>query len=388
MNKLSECVNILDHKRVPLSFAERENLKKIYPYYGAQGIIDYVDDYLFDGEYILVAEDGNNLKSLNENIATWTHGKFWVNNHAHILGKKKGYNLRYIYYLINSMDLRGYITGSAQPKLNQENLRNIELELPDEDVQNKVAYVLSIIDDKIENNIRTNVELESMAKCVYEYWFLQFDFPDENGKPYKTSGGKMVWNEELKQEIPEGWEVKRLGKIFDFIKGKIPEELNVVQSTDTLEYLTIDAVNGGDVQYCRRNNMIITSGEVIMVMDGAASSEVYVGNYGVLGSTFCKLVVKNSYLENNFLYVILKEIEGILKKVNTGSTVPHANKKYISDYQICMPSDLGERKQLQKQINNIIDKVIANRKENKELASLRDFLLPLFMSGQVVFGGK
>ncbi|MDE6853376.1 MAG: restriction endonuclease subunit S, partial [Lachnospiraceae bacterium] len=142
MSKLGECVEILDFKRVPLSAKQREKRKKVYPYYGAQGIIDYVDDFIFDGEYILVAEDGNNLKSLSENIATWAKGKFWVNNHAHILGSRDGYNLKYIYYMINSLDLRGYVTGSAQPKLNQDNLANIELNIPDRFIQDKTVEVL------------------------------------------------------------------------------------------------------------------------------------------------------------------------------------------------------------------------------------------------------
>ena len=158
---------------------------------------------MFDGEYILVAEDGNNLRALNENIATWATGKFWVNNHAHILGSKEGYSLKYIYYLISCMDLRGYITGSAQPKLSQENLVNIGVSLPEKSVQDKVSSTLSSIDEKIGNNHSIIAELEKMANFVYEYWFLQFDFPDENGHPYNTSGGKMVWNENLKRNIPK-----------------------------------------------------------------------------------------------------------------------------------------------------------------------------------------
>ena len=219
MIELKECVEILDSKRIPLSSSERKRLKKIYPYYGAQGIIDYVENYIFDGEYILIAEDGNNLKSLQQNIATWVEGKFWVNNHAHILGKKKGYNLRYIYYLLSILDLRGYITGSAQPKLNQENLASIQLQLPNINRQNKVAQILSCIDNKIEINNKINSELEAMEKVIYNYWFLQFEFPNEQGRPYKSSGGKMVWNEELKREIPVGWKVKKIGETFSSSRG-------------------------------------------------------------------------------------------------------------------------------------------------------------------------
>ena len=135
MSKLKDVIEILDSKRIPLSSKERSTKAKIYPYYGAQGVIDYIDKYIFEGNYILVAEDGNNLKSLKDKIATWVSGKFWVNNHAHILGERKGTNLKYLYYYLNSIDLSCLITGSAQPKLNQENLGNLNIDLPNASVK-------------------------------------------------------------------------------------------------------------------------------------------------------------------------------------------------------------------------------------------------------------
>lgn len=108
-----------DKKRIPLSAAQREKRQGKYRYYGAQGVIDWVDDYIFDGTYLLIAEDGENLKSKKSNIAQLASGKFWVNNHAHVIQCKKGYDIRYLCYLINLTDLSGYITGSAQPKLSQ-----------------------------------------------------------------------------------------------------------------------------------------------------------------------------------------------------------------------------------------------------------------------------
>lgn len=198
--KLGDCVEILDNLRVPLSSVQRKELEKVYPYFGAQGIIDYVDDFIFDGNYILVAEDGNNLKSRNEPVALWASGKFWVNNHAHILGEKNGFDLRYIYYAINNTDIKGYISGSAQPKLNQDNLKKIEILLPTIEVQRSISSFLSSVDSKIALNRAINRNLEALAKQLYDYWFVQFDFPDENGRPYKSSGGKMVWNEKLKRD--------------------------------------------------------------------------------------------------------------------------------------------------------------------------------------------
>ena len=148
-----------DRKRVPLSSMERSKRKGSYRYYGAQGVIDYVDDYLFDGAYLLIAEDGENLKSNKQNVAQIVSGQFWVNNHAHVLQTNDNCNLHYLCYLINSMDLSGYITGSAQPKLSQANMNAITLKLPDTKIQDKVVSVLGLFDKKIENNDRINKNL-------------------------------------------------------------------------------------------------------------------------------------------------------------------------------------------------------------------------------------
>jgi type I restriction enzyme, S subunit len=157
--KLGDVAELYDASRVPLSGMERKKRKGCYPYYGAQGIIDYINDYLFDGRYIIVAEDGENLKSRQLPIANLATGKFWLNNHAHILKNNELSNLLFLYYWLNSIDYSAYITGSAQPKLNQENLIKIEIDLPDLVTQKKIAGILSSLDDKIELNNRINGNL-------------------------------------------------------------------------------------------------------------------------------------------------------------------------------------------------------------------------------------
>ena len=158
--RLGEVVNILDSKRVPLSSKERSNRKGSFPYYGAQGIIDYIDDYIFDGTYLLVAEDGENLKSHKQQISQIAKGKYWVNNHAHILESNGKCDIRYICYLLNTIDISGYVTGSAQPKLNQENLKAITLKLPSLATQIRIADFISMFDDKIALNRKINSNLE------------------------------------------------------------------------------------------------------------------------------------------------------------------------------------------------------------------------------------
>lgn len=386
--KIRDITDNLDYKRVPISQKDRVNIEKRYPYYGAQGIVDYVDDYIFDGEYLLVAEDGENLRSRKNSIVTFAKGKFWVNNHAHILGEREGADLAYIYYLLRVLDLSGYITGSAQPKLTQENLGRIEVDIPDEKCQKAVANLLSILDSKIDNNNAIAAELEGMAKDLYDYWFVQFDFPDENGKPYKSSGGKMVWNEELKREIPEGWEVYQLDELFRFVKGRIPTEVfDTNDGNNLIPYLTIEAVNAVPTSYCKKQGMITTAGDTIMVMDSAASSETYVGHYGALGSTFAKLEKVNGRVTDSFVYVIIQKYQSVFKKVNTGSTVPHANKDYISKFKVVLPQD-DCLKNMAIKFDTWVQKQIQVREENAELTSLRDFLLPMLMNGQVKVKGR
>ena len=152
-----------DKKRKPLSAQQRAGLQGKYRYYGAQSVIDHVNDYLFDGEYLLIAEDGENLKSGKQNIAQIVEGKFWLNNHAHIVQTNDLCNLRYLGYWLNAADISGYITGSAQPKLSQANLNAIEIALPERDLQDAIVDILYVLDKKIEVNDEINRNFDVLA---------------------------------------------------------------------------------------------------------------------------------------------------------------------------------------------------------------------------------
>ena len=271
-------------------------------------------------------------------------------------------------------------TGSIVSNLNIPDLKNLIIPVLDE--EKLIGKSLIEIDKKIELNNKINFELETMAKTIYDYWFLQFEFPNEEGKPYKSSGGKMVWNDELKIEIPEGWEVRKLEDIFSFEKGRIPKILYPVYQEGLIPYITIDVANNNKAQFCDLENMILCKEEVIMVMDGAASGDIYIGNTGAIGSTFSVLRIKRDDISNSLLYCLLNSLKAIYKKVNTGSTVPHANKKYIESMYIPLAKNMEK---FSKTFENFYVQIIKNRKENQELTSLRDFLLPLLMNGQVGF---
>lgn len=407
--KLEDITTNLDKLRIPLSSNERSKLAKIYPYYGAQSIVDYVDRYLFDGDYLLVAEDGENLKSQNSNVCNYVSGKFWVNNHAHILQSKGENSLKYIYYLLNLRDFRPYVTGSAQPKLTQDNLNKMELLIHEPIEQQKIASVLSTLDSKIELNNRINTELEAMAKTLYDYWFVQFDFPDKNNKPYKTSGGKMAWNEELKRQIPEGWEVQQMAEWLDIDKsgdwGKEEAEGNFTKQVICFRGADINGLNGLDelkppVRWILEKNSfkILKSHDLIIEISGGSPTQstgrlafitdatIKRFEHPLICSNFCKPVsMRNKKLLYNFVYYWNSLYDNGIFFGYEGKTSGIKNlllDSFISSYYTVVPDE-----KIVDQFYDIMDNIQVKKQtalaENQKLTELRDWLLPMLMNGQV-----
>lgn len=394
LRKLGDLIEIYNNKRVPLSAKQREGLEKIYPYYGAQGIVDYVDDYIFDGKYILIAEDGENLKSNNKSICTLATGKYWVNNHAHIIEGNDETNTDFLYYKLNSISFAPYITGSAQPKLNKENLLNIELYIPSKEHQDKIAKVLTLLDQKIQTNNQINQELEAMAKTLYDYWFVQFDFPDQNGNPYKSSGGKMVYHPELKREIPEGWGVETLRDFESkIITGKTPSKANSDNFGGEIPFITI-----GDI---RGNTFIYSTSESLTDLGASVQQNKYlpegslcvscIATVGEIGFTTewshtnqqINSIVFEDETNRYYLYFALKNyFENANASAKTGNTFANMNKEDFSGIRIILPNE-----EIKNNFHEISEPYFAQIKclqgQNQELTQLRDWLLPMLMNGQV-----
>ena len=185
--KLGDVIDLFDSQRVPLNSRQRQERQGKFPYYGAQGIIDHIDGYIFDGRYILVTEDGENLNSKKLPLALFATGKFWVNNHAHILRGKPGIaDDMFLLSCLNNADIKPFVTGAAQPKLSQGNLRLIEIPLPPIPVQQRIAGILSSYDELIENSQRRIRILEAMARALYREWFVHFRFPGHDAPSSPT----------------------------------------------------------------------------------------------------------------------------------------------------------------------------------------------------------
>lgn len=340
-----------DKKRVPLSSAQRSNRGGEFPYYGAQGVIDHIDDYIFDGEYLLIAEDGENLKSKKQNIAQIATGKFWVNNHAHIVTGNEKCDTRYLCYLINSMDLSGYITGSAQPKLSQANLNAVQLSMPTLEQQNRIVEYLVAIDNKIALNELINNNLEQQVSSLYKSWFEDFD---------PTNG-----------VCPDNWSNQMLSTIADISSGKRPPIKSEVYSQETPISIVGAASVMGFTSEANHTDKILVTGRV--------------GTHGVIQrfNTPCwtsdnTLVITSPFYE--FTNQILHRID--YSSMNRGSTQPLITQGDMKKVVVLVPDEETLAK-FEVLAGSLMAQWETNNNENVRLASLICTLLPKLMSGEL-----
>ena len=281
----------------------------------------------------------------------------------------------FLYYSLiaplNQKNIEKFKVGSSQPKLPIYNINQLLVPKWSVEVQDKIVSILSAIDSKIENNNRINQELESMAKTIYDYWFLQFEFPNEDGKPYKSSGGKMVWNDELKREIPERWRNSSFSELLEIGNGKDHKKL--VDGN-------VPVYGSGGVM--RTVDMPIYNGESVLIpRKGTLNNIIYVnGTFWTVDTMFyTKMKKPNSAI---FAYYSVKLYD--FEKLNTGTGVPSMTSSIIYNLKVVIPPE-EVLKSFDNYIQTIYKQMNKKEKENRELVSIRDFLLPLLMNGQVGF---
>ena len=298
------------------------------------------------------------------------------------------------YYLKNYMKmLKVKKQGSVFDTINLSTFDLIDLDLPTVENQEKVANLLSDIDNKIELNNDTISELDSLAKTIYDYWFLQFEFPNEEGKPYKSSGGKMVWNEELKREIPEGWEVGNLYDIAEFINGLACQKYRPIDEVHKLPVIKIGEMHNGirtETEWARDDvpeKNKIDNGDILFSWSATLETMIWNMGKGVLNQHIFKVIPKkyNRY----YVYQQLSAyIINFIKMAETRkTTMGHITTDHLKQSRIPLPpNEISDK--YESTVNSFFEKYLQCSKENQELTSLRDFLLPMLMNGQVTFKEK
>ena len=261
-------------------------------------------------------------------------------------------------------------TGSIVSNLNISSLRELKIPLHSFEEPKKIANILSAIDDKISLNNQINQELEAMAKTLYDYWFVQFDFPDQNGKPYKSSGGKMVYHPELKSEIPEGWGVARLDQL-EITTGK--RDANFGTENGKYDFWTTanNPIKSDEFSFEGKAILIAGNGNFyVNFTDG--KFEAYQRTY-VIQSEDEKMLI--------FMYMACLQSVEKLRKASNGSIIKYITIGDVNN--ISSPYDHNVVDEFVKIYRPLIDLISNNKKENQQLTQLRDWLLPILMNGQV-----
>lgn len=276
-------------------------------------------------------------------------------------------------------------TGSTINRLYNNDIKNLEISFPDLIKQQSIAAVLSALDKKIALNKQINTRLEDMAKTLYDYWFVQFDFPNTDGKPYKSSGGEMVFDETLKREIPKGWEVKSLNQVADIVMGQSPDGASYnLEQKGTIFFqgsTDFDWRFPNVRQYTTSPTRFAQKGDILL------SVRAPVGDLNISPFECCigrgLAALRSKSGNNSFLFYVMKYFKTVFERRNTeGTTFGSITKDDLHSLKLVAPADNVLEKY--NEIASKYDEMIFIRsQQNHQLTQLRDFLLPMLMNGQV-----
>lgn len=285
---------------------------------------------------------------------------------------------KFIYYLLTQKHVTDYLhtigenSVSSYPSINPDDIANLKFTVPYLKTQQSIAAVLSALDKKIALNKQINARLEEMAKTLYDYWFVQFDFPDANGKPYKSSGGEMVFDETLKREIPKGWKPFKLSELVTLSTGK--EDANFATEQGIYPFFTCSEKMLKCDVYSFDTQAILLAG------NGTFSVKRFTGRFNAYQRTYV-LEPKSKNLYPIVYFVI---IDNVIKFTSgsRGSIIKFITRGDIEHIDVVLPNDI-ENMRFSEVLYTYLLQAELLEKQNYQLTQLRDFLLPMLMNGQV-----
>lgn len=359
---------------------------------------DYPKEYLCSKGDLVVAMTEQAAGLLGSTAIVPEDNRYLHNQRIGLISCNESLNKDFAYYLFMTQSVRQQISRSASgtkvKHTSPEKIYDVQVDIPKIQTQKNIAIFLSILDKKIQINNQINQELEDMAKTLYDYWFVQFDFPDQNGKPYKSSGGKIVYNPELKREIPEGWGVEKLGELAQFKNGinyektssgsekvKIINVRNISSSTIFINQTDLDEIF---LENDKSTNFIVNEGMILITRSGIPGATRLVSELEAktVYSGFIIASEVNDLINKNLIFYYLKNVEEVLKNQSAGTIMKNISQSVLTDMTVSLPPQNVLLK-----FNSIIDNLLEQMKnvqrQNQELTQLRDWLLPMLMNGQV-----
>jgi type I restriction enzyme, S subunit len=329
-----------DSRRVPVKGNERK--AGPYPYYGASGVVDHVEGYLFDGAYLLIAEDGENLRTRSTPIAFMAYGKFWVNNHAHVVQGNRLADTRFLAYVLARTDISGYLSGSTQPKLTQSAMNQIEVRLPNRKYQEAIVATLGALDDKIAVNDRMSITTNSLLK--------------------------MYFTESSNSAVRE----VKIGELVEFKYGKALKEGD--RTPGLIPVFGGNGISGW-------NNISLSDGPGIIVGRKGANAGSVSWSEGPFWPIDTSFYVKpKGSVSLEFLLYLLKSAD--LRNFVGDSAIPGLNREIALSIPVRLPAG-GMIQLFTETARPLLALEAQITEESRSLAELRDALLPRLMSGEI-----
>lgn len=388
---LGRLLSVHDSRRIPVRKSDRK--PGPYPYYGASGITDWVDSYIFDGTYLLLAEDGENLKTKSLPVAFIAKEKFWVNNHAHVLQGADEYDTRFFSYALKVADIDRYLSGSTRPKLTQRDMKRIPLYAPTLYSRRAIGQFLGNLDDKIELNRQMNRTLEAMARAIFKAWFVDFE-------PVKAKAAGAISFHGMPQEVfdqlparlveselgpvPEGWEVKRLDECVHLTMGQSPPS----------EYYNKEGIGRPFHQgvsdygsrfpnhrvFCTADGRLAEPGDVLLSVRAPVGRINVADSQLVLGRGLAGL--RHRRERQSFLLYQLYHVFAVEDAIGDGTIYKAVTKRFLSQMPTLSPPEVivDAFDELACQFDDMIASLT---RESRTLASVRDTLLPKLISGEL-----
>ena len=361
------------------------------PIFGGNGILGYCSEHNYENT-LIIGRVGAYCGSVHI-----SNNECWVSDNAIAALPKESSSNLYNYYLLKSLNLNALRIGSSQPLLTQGILKNVSVKIEFDKIKQKnVALTLAALDKKIKLNNQINGELEAMAKTLYDYWFVQFDFPDAEGKPYKSSGGKMVYNAKLKHEIPEAWENGSLDDIGQVVGGSTPS----TSERNNFADIATPWITPNDLSK-NQGNKFISRGAQDVTADGirSASLKTYPTGTVLLSSRApigymaiaqnplttnqgFKSFIPNKGYSTEFVYYSVKNNIKAIEQYSSGSTFKEISGSVLKTVKTILP-ELKVVDDYTAKVADIFARQNNLELENQQLSSLRDWLLPMLMNGQV-----
>ena len=369
----------------------KENKSKDNLYY----VGDFKSEFLMEEGDIITPLTEQAIGLLGSTAIIPESGKYIQSQDvAKIICKEDLLDKDFAFYLISSALVKQQLSAAAQQTkirhTSPDKIKDCTVWIPELSEQKRIGKLLRSIDRKIELNRAINQNLEAMAKQFYDYWFVQFDFPNEEGKPYKSSGGKMVWNEKLKRNIPVGWHCGNLFEIAVFTNGLACQKFRPKDDEESLPVIKIREMHDGisdDTEEVTSNipeSVKVYNGDVLF--SWSASLEVMLWAYGLggLNQHIFKVTSANDFPKSFYYFQLLDYID-VFKKVAEArkTTMGHITQDHLQQSTIAIPDNKDIAVRFEELISPIFEQVVKLHEEISYLIKQRDELLPLLMNGQV-----